>query len=169
MNVARRLLLGLVLVVWGGGTLPARELPRNMVTFGINSASILILFPEGSAGLSLGYGRFLNEKVSLGIDLGTLSRVMRYVEARGDWYPGSGIFHMGLGFGAFGFVGDLAYLFPDSPRLFAFAGVGWRVDIGKQDGWILLPGIKARLPLDRSDWTMMPVLPEFSVRLGYGF
>jgi len=47
--------------------MPAREFPKNMVTFAVNfSGSAFPVIP----GLSLGYENFLNEKFSLGIGLG---------------------------------------------------------------------------------------------------
>ena len=166
--MGKKLLLGLVLIVLSGEILPARELSKNMVTFGINSPNPLFFFPPGSLGWNMGYGLFLNEKISLGIDMGTLIKGIQYAEAKGDWYPGSGLFHIGLGFGALRLSGILADFFPTSPSSFISAKVGWRIDIGNPNGWILVPGIKARVPINRPEWSI-PVLPEFSVRLGYSF
>jgi hypothetical protein len=91
-------------------------------------------------GLDIEYERLLHNNFSLAVDVGLDGLIVLYADLYARWYPWAGKFfaNIGLGISKRGF--ETWTLFPAiSP------GIGWKIDIGKPNGWNLITGITGRI------------------------
>ena len=148
-----------------GNVVFGQERERNSISGGIY---LLGFFDPGLEilelpGFSLEYERLLGSKFSIGIEIGTVFFGASHVEIRGRFYPWSGMFFTGLGFGAFGYAG--APTGGISPAI--FPEFGWKIDIGKRNKWFLLPSIKTMVCFNVRN--RVAVLPTINLKIGYRF
>ena len=141
-----------------------QELYKNLISFGINFADE---FPYTEIykrlGINFEYERLLNPNFSIGLDIG-LDLSWPYAEIQGRWYPWAGKFFTGFGLGTiyvFGYYkGHPNILFPViSP------GIGWKIDIGKANKWVIIPSI-----VDRMDFRPLNTnILELNFKIGRKF
>jgi hypothetical protein len=83
-----------------------------------------------------------------------------YIDARARWYPWSGMFFadVGLGYGS---------LFGLIPTFLISPEIGWRIDIGDTDGWVIIPSVTLNGFMVGSGGNIW--LPKINVRIGYSF
>jgi hypothetical protein len=121
-------------------------------------------------GLDVEYERILLEnlgKGSLGIagEVGYTTVIIFpifYIDARARWYPWSGKFFADLGLGYSSFLGVTS--------AFMISGeVGWRIDIGKPNGWIFSPSLAYNQFIAGDTDDFSGSLPKINVRIGYAF
>ena len=91
-------------------------------------------------GLNIEYERTLHKNFALAVDIGRDGLLSSYVDLYARWYPWAGMFFADLGLGVWWPEFDAWILRPQiSP------GIGWRIDIGKPNGWNLITGITGRI------------------------
>jgi hypothetical protein len=133
------------------------------------------------AGGSLDYERVLVEnflgkgKFAIGAEAAFGSYAfltsLAFADVQAKWYPWSGKFYADLGLG----FGNVSLLVWSVPVLVIPVGVGWKIDIGKPDGWILDTGagldFLAFLDSDfiSSGDSSLPMNPRASIQIGYAF
>jgi hypothetical protein len=125
--------------------------------------------PLFALGLNIEYEYSFNDRYSVSIDTGIDPVVSPFVEIKGRWYPWEETFFVGLGMGIWGFTPpmiSLAYFlrFSISPT------IGWKIDIGKQNGWVIMPKITSRLLIKNDD--TLPLIGELFIvnfNIGYMF
>jgi len=91
-------------------------------------------------GINMEYERLLNKNFALAVDIGLDGLILPYADLYARWYPWAGMFFANIGLGIWqrGF-GTLVFTPVISP------GIGWKIDIGKPNGWNLITGIIGRI------------------------
>jgi hypothetical protein len=91
-------------------------------------------------GLSIEYERLLHKNFALAVGVGMDGLIVPYADLYARWYPGAGMFFADFGLGIWRRKFESFVLLPVlSP------GIGWKIDIGKPDGWNLTIGITGRI------------------------
>ena len=177
----KRILLALIVLLIISGGLSAQDQVRA-------KNSIAVSF--GIIGVELGYERIFNRYLSVLADLSYTTLIFMdefTVSGKGRWYPFGRAFYleMGLGYsygkGVTGFVADvllgtvsfgLYWLVKDFEndvfRTGGFLiqpGLGWKIDIGKQDRFVL----PISLGLDIKTGKVPDFMPYLRIGLGYSF
>jgi hypothetical protein len=131
---------------------PSPEFFSNAIYGGISTSAIglyeflffssLLVF-----GLTLEYERSLNKMFSISIDTGIDPFIRPYAEIKGRLYPWSKTFFIGLG------AGILIYWEPYNDNssfslLSISPTIGWRINIGKQNRWVIMPSTTHRFLFD---------------------
>ncbi|GMO16849.1 MAG: hypothetical protein LBG79_01080 [Spirochaetaceae bacterium] len=122
----KKVFLGLAILMLAAGGVFAQEKAKNTIAGGLD----LGLF----SGVSIDYERMLNDKFALGIEAGydlaffIIPDIFADVQVK--WYPWAGKFYADLGAG-------YAQIFYVVPAIMITAGAGWKIDIGKPNGFIL--------------------------------
>lgn len=165
-----------LLVLIGGVFAQSEERAKNNISL---SAGII--------GAELSYERMFNRHFSVLADVSYTTLIVMdefTVSGKGRWYPFGKIFYLdlGLGFsygeGVAGAVGDMILLLftfgnhdveSDVFRSGGFLiqpGLGWKIDIGKPDGFVLpvAMGLDIKLGSEVSDF-----MPYLRAGLGYSF
>ena len=124
------------------------EYKKNIIFAGISTSPVGLIIgtifgsPLSAIGLNAEYERSFNNKFSIAIDAGIDPMVWPYVEIKGRWYPWSKTFFAGLGAGIWGFhplIEENNIIPSISPT------IGWRIDIGKKNNWVIMPTITNRI------------------------
>ena len=174
----KRAFLLLVILLIASGSLFAQNRAKN---------SVLVQF--GIIGAELSYERILSPHFSLLADVSytTLGIVDELTASgKGRWYPFGGAFYLEMGVGyAYGrsfsnFIGNMflgmvtfGWWFTqldedDFARTGGFLlqpGMGWKIDIGKPDGFVL----PISLGLDIKTGAPPDILPYLRIGVGYSF
>lgn len=131
------------------------ESPKNKVYGGIT----FILRP----GFNIGYERALNDKFSMALDVNTDVLFPLAVEITARWYPASNGFFAGFGSG----------VWMDIPMFFLSPGIGWKINLGTQNKWVLIPSLTGRIlwqvNTDFHPRTWFSPLVRANLFLGYRF
>jgi len=91
-------------------------------------------------GINIEYEFMLHKNFALVVDIGLDGIIRSYVDLYARWYPWGGMFFAELGLGIWWEGFNAWVLRPEiSP------GIGWRIDIGKPNGWNLITGITGRI------------------------
>jgi hypothetical protein len=158
-------LLGLVMLITGA--VFAQERAPNTFLGGINIGFLTF-------GADLEYERAFPELLPMGMfavaaEAGFTTVVIFpifSIDARARWYPWSQKFFADIGLGYGSFLG-LASAFLISP------GVGWRIDIGQPNGWVLVPSLQYNYFLSTSNdedvGEFSGNLFKINLRIGYSF
>ena len=105
-------------------------------------------------GLFFEYERSLHDMFSFGVEIGSEFLFIPaspdgsqfafwpYAEVKGRWYPRANILFLGMSFGA---LFDLSTPIYEPTYLTLSPGLGWKVDIGKNNKWVMIPGIYWRI------------------------
>ena len=109
--------------------------------------------PMPFPGFKIEYEYSFNDRFSVSVDIGADAmpwEVVPYAEIKGLWYPWSRTFFVGLGIGGWGlkpsyFESGWAY-FAISPT------IGWRINIGQQNRWVIMPSITSRQLFLNRNW-----------------
>ena len=109
-----------------------QESAKNTLYGGISLTSYVTYI---ATGFTIEYEHSLNNMFSVSIDMGI--DLLPYAEIKGRWYPWSKTFFTGLGIGIWGF-----FPYPeDYLSLLISPAIGWKINIGKQNRWVLVPNI----------------------------
>jgi len=91
-------------------------------------------------GMNVEYERLLINNFTLAVDIGLDGLILSYADLKARWYPWNGMFFTDIGLGIWRQGFDTWILTPViSP------GFGWKIDIGKPNGWNLTTGIIGRI------------------------
>ena len=131
----------------------SEELEINVIYGGISTSPVGIAYgisfwsPHILFGLNLEYERLFNEMFSLALDIGIDPLLTPYAEIKGRWYPRSNIFYLGLGTGIWGFI-PLSFINDSGGYSISLSPtIGWRINTGKNNKWIIMPNITSRFLL----------------------
>ena len=182
--MSKKLLLSLIILIIISGFVFSQEQAKakNAITFSINII-----------GAEVNYERMFGRHLSVLADASarTLVFINEFtVSGKGRWYPFGGAFYMemGLGYiygnGLLGFTRDstvavLALIFfpmiplmdidyeflKKSGGLLVQPGMGWKIDIGKPNGFILPIGMGINFKIGEDP----DFLPYLRIGLGYAF
>jgi len=124
-------------------------------------------------GLHIEYERLLHENFTLAVDIGLDGLIRPHFDLYARWYPWAGMFFTNFGLGVWRQGFDTWILTPViSP------GIGWKIDIGKPNGWNLTTGIVGRIFLyedkDINDSTVnnnstVDITAKVYFKVGYSF
>ena len=143
--------LGLLLISLCVPNVSGQEPGKNTIYGGVGfiwDLGASVPFP----GLYFEYERLLHGMFSIGVEIGsevlvmlattdgTQFAFMPYAEVKGRWYPRANIFFIGAAFGA---LFNLSTPMPT--HLTISPGIGWRIDVGKNNKWVMVPGIYGRI------------------------
>jgi len=137
---------------------------KDMVAGGANLSGGLS-FPF-LPGLAFEYERMLDDRFSLGAEIGSSMTIVPYAELRGRWYPSSSIFFTGLGLGVWNIIAS-PFLLPTS--FMVSPQIGWKIDIGKPGGWVLLPTFTERVMFAYNDMHLWGFITDIALKVGYQF
>ena len=88
--------------------------------------------------MTFGYEREINDFFSVSIEAGTQRVNIPYAEIKMRWYPWANTFFVELGSGIWGLTSIGTF---DRGVRFSLPSVGWKINIGNKDRWVLIPGI----------------------------
>jgi hypothetical protein len=128
-----RILLGVLLISVFLNNAFGQEFTKNTIYGGISTtpAGVLVFpFLIYTIGLTVEYEYSFNNRFSASIEAGIEPHLMPYVDIKGRWYPWSKTFFLGLGVGVWS-------IYP--PSLAISPTLGWKINIGKQNKWVLTP------------------------------
>jgi len=126
-------------------------------------------------GLDIEYERLLHKNFALAVNIGLDGIIRPYADLYARWYPWAGMFFADFGLGIWKQGFETWALFPViSP------GIGWKIDIGKSNGWNLITGITGRVFFyedSREDvqtssvntGMSVDITAKFFFKVGYGF
>jgi hypothetical protein len=160
----KKIIFVLILVIFIKGGVFTQEKTENTITGGLN---FLVYLPFG---LDIEYERILINNF-LGRGLFSITGNVGYytliffdlvcVDVHARWYPWSRIFFVDVGVGCASFFWVPAFML--SPEL------GWKIDIGKPNGWVIIPSIAVSLFFTSKDWPIGNLLPKVDISIGYSF
>jgi len=162
----KKIIAALFCILFVSGLVFGEEAKNNTVIMGINFSGIP--FPN----LSVGYERSLTDNFALYSGIGTNMILIPYAEIQGRWYPRGKAFFTGLGLGIFGFNTPTIFPSPLPIAPMASLGIGWKINIGRSDKWVLIPAFTARIVFDVYDINSVHIehgVPEISVKIGRKF
>ena len=160
--MAKKILLVLVLTAIVGGGVFAQERAPNTFLGGINIG--LLTF-----GADIEYERafpgLLPGLFAVAAETGfttVLIFPIYNIDVRARWYPWAKTFFadFGVGFGSF---------FGWSSALQISPGVGWRIDIGESNGWVIVPSLQYNYFVAFSEVDFSGSLIKICFRMGYSF
>ena len=141
----KKIIFGIIFYFCVLSVISGQDDPKNMVAGGINLTSGPMFLYQPLPGINLEYERILNKMFSIGVDIGSYmysSYMLPYIEFFGSWYPWSEMFFARLGLGVWVFLASSL-----------MTEVGWKINVGKENTWSLIPSLKVRmlLPLDEEN------------------
>ena len=141
----KKIIFGIIFYFCVLSVISGQDDPKNMVACGINLTSGPMFLYQPLPGINLEYERILNKMFSIGVDIGSYmysSYMLPYIEFFGSWYPWSEMFFARLGLGVWVFLASSL-----------MTEVGWKINVGKENTWSLIPSLKVRmlLPLDEEN------------------
>jgi hypothetical protein len=159
--MTKRIVLCIAFSIFCIGVIMGQESGKNTISGGINLTDFIL------PGFSIGYERLLHKNFAISADIGIHSVLIPYADIHGRWYPWAGMFFVDIGMGIWVFLpledGDgSAYTFPViSP------GIGWKIDIGQPNGFVLIAGIEERISFTPFDVTLF--FTKINLGVGYNF
>jgi hypothetical protein len=151
----------------------AEEVPsKNTISGGI-SMIYTGAFGGILPGLNIEYERLLHNNFALAVGIGGDGFLLPYADLYARWYPWAGMFFADFGLGIWrrGFETWVSY-----PMI--SPGIGWKIDIGKPNGWNLIIGIAGRIffyeDYRESDYVAdntftVDITAKASLKVGYSF
>ena len=149
----KNILPGFILILLCVHNISGQEIRKNTLYGGISaSLSTLGLWP----GLNIEYERTLNDMFSVSIRAGTDIAILPYAEVIMRLFPWQRTFFAGLG------ATTMLFVFP----IMISPGIGWKIDVGAQDRWVIMPSITIpMLPVRvREHWFI-----RTNISIGYRF
>jgi hypothetical protein len=147
----KRILLGFLLISVCLNNAFGQEFTKNTIYGGISTTpygffAFLFASPLYVMGFDIGYEYSFNNRFSASVEVGMDPFFRLYADIRGRWYPWSKSFFLGLGIGVIWDIGEITppgefVILSISPKL------GWKIKIGKQKNFILMPYMTARILL----------------------
>jgi hypothetical protein len=166
--MGKKIILVLILAISIAGGVSAQERAKNTITGGLN---FFVYLPFG---LDIEYERvlinnFLGKGLfSITVDVGYYTLIFfdsSWADVHARWYPWSRTFFLDVGLGCMANFWTSAFTI--SPK------VGWKIDIGKPNGWVIIPSIAASFFVTGEGWpiSLYPVnfLPKIDISIGYSF
>jgi hypothetical protein len=162
--MVKKIIFVLILVIFIKGGVFTQEKAQNTITGGLNFLGYLPF------GLDIEYERILINNF-LGRGLFSITGNVSYytliffdlvcADLHARWYPWSRMFFVDVGVGYALIVWVPAFML--SPEL------GWKIDIGKPNSWVIIPSIAVSLYFTGKDWPTGKFLPKADISIGYSF